>query len=144
MTSTLEALEKRIMVLEDKEEIRQLHREYIYFLANRQWDDLLDCFAEDASYDISDHGPRYGKKAIEDEVKGEFEYLVKPTHGHFSTQPVISVEGDRAHAYWILFMFIPEQDVIWRQGRHVVEYERVDGKWKISSMVFRRWPEQPE
>jgi hypothetical protein len=141
---TLEKLEKRIRVLEDMEEIRQLHREYIYFLANRQWNELVDCFTENALYDISYHGPRTGKKEMEYMVKNEFEELVKPTHGHFSTQPVISVEGDRANGYWILYIFIPERDVSWGQGRHDCEYVREDGKWKISSMIFRRWPEQTE
>ena len=141
---TLEELEKRIRVLEDMEEIRKLHREYVYFLANRQWNDLVDCFREDALYDISDHGLRKGKKEIEDIVKNEFDKLIKPTHGHFSTQPVISVDGDKANGHWILYLFFPEPEVSWVQGRYDCEYVKVDGKWKFSSMKFRRWPAQPE
>ena len=45
----LEELEKRLRVLEDIEAIKQLHRKYVFCLSSRAWDDLLDCFADDAT-----------------------------------------------------------------------------------------------
>jgi hypothetical protein len=141
---TLEELEKRIGTLKDIEEIEKLHRTYVYCLSSRQWDDLLDCFAEDATADIGQHGLRKGKKEIKELVYGVFDKLEK-TPGHLADQPIISVDGDRAKGYWILYLFPHRQPMIWIQGRHDCEYIKVDGKWKFSLVKFRRpWPEQPE
>ena len=142
---TLEDLEKRITVLEDIEEIKQLHRKYTYALGSQQWDDMLDCFTEDALVDIWTHGLRKGKKEIEELFKKRFATFIQPTHGHSVFQPVISVEGDRATGYWLLYLHFAEPSVSWIQGRHDCEYVRVNGKWKISWLKFTRpWPEVPE
>jgi len=142
---TLEELEKRVQVLEDIEEIKNLHREYVFGLASQQWDDMLDCFAEDAIADIFRWGLRKGKAEIEDLFKNTFNGRILPTHGHFAAQPVISVEGDRAKGRWILYLFFAEPSVTWVQGRHDCEYIKVDGKWKFSYLKFTRpWPEVPE
>jgi len=142
---TLEELEKRIRVLEDIEEIKQLHRKYTYALGSQQWDDMLDCFTEDATADIWRWGLRKGKAEIADLFKNVFNGRIQPTHGHLVSQPVISVDGDRAKGYWLLYLHFAEPSVSWIQGRHDCEYVRVDGKWKISSLKFTRpWPVVPE
>jgi hypothetical protein len=142
--ATLEELQKRLRVLEDIEEIKKLHRTYVYCLSSRQWDDLLDCFAEDAIADIGQHGLRRGKKEITELVYGDFDKLEK-TPGHLVGQPVISVDGDRAKGYWILYLFPYRQPVTWIQGKYDCEYVKVDGKWKFSLVKFRRpWPPVPE
>jgi len=138
---TLEEMEKRIRVLEDIEAIKKLHREYVYALASQQWDDMLDCFADDGIADIWQWGPRKGRKEIEDLFKNTFNGRILPTHGHFVTQPIISVDGETAEGYWILYLFLPEPEVKWIQGRHDCTYVKVDGKWKFSYLKFTRpWP----
>ena len=42
----LEELEKRVMILQDIESIKDIHREYVFYLASRERD-LLDYYAED-------------------------------------------------------------------------------------------------
>ena len=141
---TLEELEKRIRVLEDIEEIEKLHRKYVFCLSSREWDDLLDCFAEDATADIWKHGLRRGKKEITELVYTVFDQLEK-TPGHLACQPVISVEGDRANGYWILYLFPHREPMTWMQGRHDCTYVKINGEWKFSSVTFTRpWPEVPE
>jgi hypothetical protein len=141
---TLEEMEKRLRVLEDIEAIKQLHRKYVYALASQQWDDMLDCFAEDATTDIWTHGLRRGKKEI-GELFNSFDGRILPTHGHLVTQPVISVDGDTAEGYWILYLFLPEPEMTWVQGRHDCKYVRVDGRWKYSELKYARpWPPVPE
>jgi hypothetical protein len=139
----LEELEKRIGVLEDIEAIKKLHRKYVFCLSCRAWDDLLDCFAEDATADIWKHGLRRGKKEITELVYNVFDKLEK-TPGHLVGQPVISVEGDRARGYWILYLFphVPQgEPMTWMQGRHDCEYVKIDGEWKFSAVKFTRpWP----
>jgi hypothetical protein len=60
-------MEKRLKALEDLEEIRNLHNEYIFFLNNRQWDDMADSFTSDAFADI--HGQCKGREEIAKRLK---------------------------------------------------------------------------
>lgn len=137
---TLEQLEKRLRVLEDIEAIKVLHRNYVYALASQQWDDMLDCFAENSAANIWTHGLRQGKKEI-GELFNSFEGKILPTHGHLVAQPVITIDGDTAEGYWILYLFLPAPEAMWVQGRYDCKYIRVDGKWKFSYLKYTRpWP----
>jgi len=141
---SLEELEKRIGVLEDIEAIKRLHRNYVFYLSSRAWDELLDCFAEDATAEIWKHGLRRGKEEIKGLVYDVFDKLEK-TPGHLVSQPVITVNGNRASGYWILYLFPFTEPMTWWQGKHDCEYVKIDGKWKFSSVKFTRpWPEVPE
>jgi hypothetical protein len=123
------------------EEIKKLQRDYIYYYANRQWDELLDCFAEDATVDIAYHGLRKGKKAIAELVNNIFDKLVKPTQGHFLDQPMISVEGDTAKGVWILYIFFAEPKESCTQCLFECDYVKIDGKWKFIFMeLISPWP----
>jgi hypothetical protein len=139
---TLEELGKRVKVLEDIEEIKKLHINYVYLLCNLQWENMLDCFAEDATLDLLDHGVCKGKKEISRIFHEVLAKMIKRTDGHFVGQPVISVKGDKAKGYWILYLFFAEPEMKWVQGRQDCEYVRVKGKWKFSSVRFTSpWPE---
>lgn len=61
---TLEELEKRVKVLEDIEAIKQLHINYVYLLCNLQWEDMLECFAEDATLELLDQGSVRARKRL--------------------------------------------------------------------------------
>ena len=54
--TNIEDLERRLERLENLEAIRELHRKYIYFVNNQQWDDVIHCFTPDATVDIARHG----------------------------------------------------------------------------------------
>ena len=45
----IEELEKRLLVLEEIEEIKKLHRQYMWWINNNQWDEIINCFTEDAT-----------------------------------------------------------------------------------------------
>jgi hypothetical protein len=148
---TLEELEKRVKALEglgeklkrleDTEAIKQLHLNYVYFLCNLQWDDMLECFAENATLELPEQPALKGKKAIGDVFRNVLDKMIKPTDGHFAGQPVITVDGDRAKGHWILYLFFAEPEVKWAQGRQDCEYVRINGKWKFSSVKFTLpWP----
>jgi len=129
---TLEELEKRVKVLEDIEAIKQLHINYVYLLCNLQWDDMVQCFAEDATMELL-------------EISGVFHNVlaerIKRNDGHLVGQPIITVTGDRAKGHWILYLFFAEPEVRWLQGRQDCEYVRVNGEWKFSSVKFiAPWP----
>ena len=61
---TLEELKKRVTELEDLEEIKELHRQYVFWLNSQQWEEMIDCFAENAIADIGETGLRKGKEEI--------------------------------------------------------------------------------
>ena len=141
----LEELEKRIRVLEDIEEIKTMHREYVFWLINHQWEDMVECFTDDATAVIATNPPCKGKKEIAKLFTGIFAKVIPWDEGHVIAQPVISVEGDRAKGHWILFVFYPEPEGGWLQTRYDCEYARVDGKWKFSSLIFKApWPVPPK
>jgi hypothetical protein len=138
---TLEELEKRVKVLEDIEAIKKLHINYVYLLCNLQWEDMLDCFAEDATMELLDQGVRKGKKEISGVFHNVLAKMIKRNDGHFVGQPIITVKGDKAKGHWILYLFFAEPEVRWLQGRQDCEYVRVKGEWKFSSVKFTApWP----
>jgi ketosteroid isomerase-like protein len=135
----LEALEKQVQVLTDIEEIKKLHTNYTYWLCNKQFDEMLDCFVEDAVADIV--GKIFqGKAAI-----SAFFYNVlaknNPKDGHITAQPVITINGTKAHAVWLLFMTYSEPTMRYAQGRQEADYVKVKGQWKMQTMKFiMPWP----
>ena len=61
---TLEELEKRVRALEDAEEIKTLHREYLFYISNLEIDKALDCFAENITTEVAQYGIRKGKEEV--------------------------------------------------------------------------------
>jgi len=139
---SIEDLEKRIRVLEDAEQIKTMHREYLFFISNLEMDKALDCFSENIVADIADYGIKKGKK----DVSKFFHEVIrdnvfKSQDGHFTGQPVVSVEGDKATAHWMFYRFIPEGPRRFVQGRYDCEYIRENGNWKFSLIKMKRpWP----
>ena len=142
---TLEELEKRVMALEDVEAIKDMHRDYVYALISQQWDDMVEYFAEDATAAIAENAPRKGKTEISKLLKDVIAKQVGWDWGHFVTQPVVAVDGDRAKGHWILYLFFPAPEVRWLQARYDCEYVKLDSKWKFSDLKFKApWPEPPK
>lgn len=148
---TLEELEKKLRILEDIEAIKNLHHEYIFQLNNRQWDEIIDGFVEDATTNIGHHGLRKGKAEITKLFKEVISKINvgKVRDAHFAVQPVISVEGDKAKGHWLMYIMIADPTTgnasRFTQGRHDCEYVKVDGKWKFKSVKYTRpWPIEPE
>lgn len=136
-----EELEKRVKVLEDIEAIKKFHINYVYLLCNLQWDDMVDCFAENATMELLDQGVVKGKKEIGGVFRNVLAERVKRNDGHFVGQPIINVEGDKAKGQWILYLFFAEPEVRLLQGRQDCEYIRVKGEWKFSKVKFTApWP----
>ena len=148
---TLEELEKKFEIFSGIEEIKKLHREYMFWVNNRQWDDVINCFTEDASVLLPRHGLFKGKAGLSELYKERVEKsnLGQGRDAHCVLQPVINVNGDHATGHWLMYIFIsdPTTGNLSRliRGRHDVEYIKVDGKWKISSLRYTRpWPEDLE
>jgi ketosteroid isomerase-like protein len=141
---SLEDLEKRVKLLEDLEQIKILHREYLFYIQNLEIDKALDCFAENIVTDVAQYGIIKGKKAVSkffhEIIRNN---VLQSKDGHFTGQPVVSVEGDKAKGHWMFYRFLagPSQKQ-WIQGRYDCEYIKENGKWKFSLLKMKRpWPE---
>jgi ketosteroid isomerase-like protein len=145
----LEALEKRLRTLEDIEAIKQLHLRYVNDLTTTDWDDLLDCFTEDARVDLTNGSPR-GRAEMEKFFKNKISVTHIGQEGNFCVHPIITVDGDRATGSWLLYTHFskphkiqidpsPTADVDapdWMGGYYEMEYARVNGAWKISRLKW--------
>ena len=145
----LQEMEKRLQTLEDIEEIKKVHVRYVNCLTTIKWDELVDCFAEDAVVYLQKVAS--GKKAIAKYYKEEASQRHVGLEGPFCVHPIISVEGDKAKGSWLLYIKwshphkpLPKLDFLctedapdWFQGYHDMEYKKENGKWKISSLKWQ-------
>ena len=140
---TIDELERRVSILEDMEEIKELHREYLFWISGLEIEKALDCFAGNIEVEVANYGIRKGKE----EVGRFFRETIGPNvfsskDGHFTGQPVITLEGEKARGHWMFYRFVQDPSRRWIQGRYDCEYVREGGKWKFSVLKMRRpWPE---
>ena len=140
------ALEARIKVLEDIEEIKKLMWNYTYYLDYGEVDKVMDCFTDDARLEVRMRGTAEtgchvgvfeGKKAIETGV-----YRVAPhfkdrfVEAHQIENPVVTVEGEKAKGIFYLFSPHGRERAVWAHGRYDMEFVKVNGKWKIHLFSF--------
>lgn len=146
LEARIAALEAKITELDDIEAIRKLMWSYTYSLDYGNYDEVMDCFAEDAKMDIRIRGPveeglhvgKYeGKKAI---LEGVF--MATPqtkdrfTASHLIENPVVTVEGQVAKGTFYLLSPAGYERAMWAHGRYDMEFVKVGGKWKISYFGF--------
>ena len=151
---TIEEMEARLRKLEDIAEIKQLQIRYVNCLTTTDWDELVDCFAEDAYVDLSKG--YQGKEAVAGFYKGEITLTHIGQEGNYLVHPVILVEGDRATGSWLLYTMFSQPHTIqtgamaeprdapdWMQGFYEMEYTKENGRWKISRLKWRNRLESP-
>jgi hypothetical protein len=135
----LEAWIKKVQNLDDLEEIKKLHREYISYIDKLETDKVPDMFIDDATAEIQDSGVMRGKKAIEElYTQGYLSQRKTRTDGHLCGEPIISIDGDKARGRWTVYIFFSEPSVQWTKGENECEYVKVNGKWKFSKLKFVR------
>ncbi len=139
LMAELEELQKRISILEDVEAIKKLKSRYWRCLDRKLWDELADCFVEDAKFDIA--------PAIKLQGRKEFvEFLVKmlgsARTAHQGHNAEIEITSDTtARGTWALYddiRFIQPNSRVRGYGFYEEEYVKDDGSWKIGSMKLGR------
>lgn len=137
---SLEELEKRVKAIEDLEEIKKLHQNYINLMDNLQYEKVLDLFTEDATAEIRNSGVKRGRKELAEiyldvlaKKRGTSRY-----EGHMAIEPDITVSGDTAKGTWLIYMLFSKPTIQWVQGKNECEYRKENGKWKISKLKFTR------
>ncbi|GMK47463.1 bile-acid 7-alpha-dehydratase [Paenibacillus glycanilyticus] len=140
-------LEKRYKRLEDLEEIKKLKARYFRFVDEKKWPEFADLFTEDA--DIFPDGYRFkNSQEMASVIDSMVEAVPSVHHGHM---PEIEfIDDDNAQGIWAmedLFTFpankegVPEGHNGYGQYRET--YRRVNGVWKISSLVLTRFRMDP-
>ena len=139
----IEKLEKKVRELEDLEEIKMMHREYLFYISNLEFDKALDCFTDDIVSDVANYGVIQGKEAVTKFFKEViYKNVATSRDAHFTGQAVIELDGDKAKGHWMFYRFLGRPAAqVWVQGRYDCEYARVDGQWKFSLLKMKRpWP----
>ena len=112
LSGELTALRGRVQLLEDREEIHRLTREYMQAMHDARWDDAIGCFADDACYDHGILGELRGKKDIE-QFYLEFMPGFEQAGGwafDMLTNPTVEIEGDDAYGRWFLLTLLIDPD----------------------------------
>ncbi len=149
----LEAMETRLGVLEDKEEIGRLQRMYGYYIDNRMWREMADLFADEgASIEIGRRGRYFGKERIHaflQDVLGMGRWGLERGEiiNHMQHQLVITVDPDRRRARARARAIVqaspppggggpdwPADRMMWAEGVYENGYVREGGVWKIQSL----------
>ena len=137
---SLADLEKRVQALEDLEEIKRLHQNYINLMDNLQYEKVLDLFTEDAAVEIRNSGLKKGREEMSEvylgilaKSRGSIRY-----DGHLAIEPDIQVTGDSARGTWLIYMLFSKPSIQWVQGKNECEYRKENGKWKLRKLKFTR------
>ena len=146
MERRLRELEAKTRVMEDIEAIKQLQYRYKNAFMQARWDEVLDCFDENATIDIKPDGTNVGKGMAE--VKRQFGNMAKAHLGAETDlvyHPIISVSGDTAKGTWMVTdtMHIIDQPMQSIYGIYTAEYVKVNGKWKFSFLQHRHRKIEP-
>jgi len=134
--------------LQEIEAIKRLKYKYLRCLDQKRWDELAECFTEDASSAYS--GGRYafqGRDAIMGFLKkamGAPSFL----SSHRVHHPEIElIDPTRATGVWALEDTVIEtnaQITIRGAAFYTDEYVKVDGRWKIRATGYERTYEEVE
>ncbi len=130
----LRDLDARIRVLEEIEAIKRLKYKYFRCMDKGLWDEMGECFAEDAVADYERHGLIQGRAAI----ARFFKEYVAPAYSmcvHQGHNPEIDLRSDStATGTWELdnFMVTSETNIgLWIAAFYEDEYAKEGGEWKI-------------
>ena len=136
----LKSIEERLQAAADIEAIKQLMYRYKNAFMQAKWDEVVGCFAEDATIDIKPDGTAVGKGIAE--VKRQFGNMAKVHVGaetDFTYHPIISVSGNKGKGSWMVTdtQHIIDQPPMSIYGIYTAGYIKVNGEWKISFLRHR-------
>jgi len=130
----LRDLKARVRVLEDTEAIKRLKYKYFRCIDKGLWDEIGDCFAEDAVADYIPGLPLQGRAAIATFFKENIApaYAMRVHQGH---NPEIELTSETtATGHWELdnFMVTAKTNTgIWIGAFYEDQYVKEMGEWRI-------------
>lgn len=138
--STME-LEERIQRLEDIEAIRSLQAKYQRCLDTRDFDGLAECFADDAVSSYGNDTMSYqGKENILNFLMGVMTLSMPSAHLIHGGE-IDWISPEFAKGKWYLEdHLLHKKYLVKLNGTAIyhVEYKKIEGVWKISSIGYER------
>lgn len=139
--ANLKELEERIKRLEDVEAIKRLKYKYLRAVDAKQWDELAECFTEDATTAYGD-----GKYSFQgrDAIMKFLRESLGPTmiSMHQCHHPEIEFTSDTtAKGTWALqdYLIITQSNMCLRGASfYYDEYVKINGQWKIKHTGYKR------
>ena len=137
---SLEELERRVRALEDVEAIKRLKALYcLYCDENYDADGIASLFVADGVWDGGESRGRHeGREAIRrffaEKARNTYSFAV-----HDVLNPLIMVDGDKAHGSWYLLMaatLTEGNQAIWSAGRYEEDYVRAGSEWKFQNLTI--------
>ncbi len=131
-------IEERLAELEAIDEIHRLKAAYCTHCDDGYAPDALaDLFTRDG---VIDAGP-FGRHAGRDAIRRYFEAISKTIvfAAHLVTNPVISIEGERATGRWRLLVTATmlrdgKKEAVWILGDYRDDYAREEGRWRFANV----------
>jgi hypothetical protein len=130
------ALRGQVTDLQAREDIRQITSNYMQAMHDARWQDAVECFSDNASYD---HGI-LGELRNKDEIR-QFYTEFMPSYEEAGgwafdilADPVIEVHGDKAEGRWFLLTLLIDPDTqkpAWSIATLDYEYIRERDQWKF-------------
>jgi bile-acid 7alpha-dehydratase len=142
MEARMKALEQRLAVTEDIEAIKRLKHKYFRCLDLKLWDELAECFIEDATTSYTDG--KYSLSGVEAIIAFLRKSLGAATvlSMHQGHQPEIDLtSGTAARGIWTseAGLIITDRNVSTREVNfYQDEYVKIGGQWKIKHTGYRR------
>ena len=151
LEARITALEARVTVAEDIEEIQKLMATYAALIDSMQkLDEVMALYTEDAKLVVTTRGETgefesfLGKYEGKEAIRGIYSNVSPANYSymaHLLTNPFITVDGDQAKGRWLLLALVTAVTTgspvgWWEQGVYALEFVKVDGKWRISAMKF--------
>jgi bile-acid 7alpha-dehydratase len=141
LEARLKKLERAQAIRDDVEAIKRLKYRYFRCLDSKLWDELAQCFTEDATTSYS--GGKYafqGRNAIMNFLsEGLGPTMISMHHGH---HPEIEITGKTmAKGIWALhdYVIVTQSNVSLRGASfYHDEYVKVRGQWKIQHTGYDR------
>jgi len=142
--SELGQLEARLRRLEEIEAIKRLKYRYLRCLDSKLWDELAECFAEDAITAYA--GGTYAFQGRDAIMKFLRESLATSPSMHLGHHPEIELTSDTtATGTWQLCDHLIRKDAtrfMTGMAFYHDEYVKIDGEWKIKSTGYDRMFEE--
>ncbi len=134
--------------LQELEAIKRLKHKYVRCVDQKLWDELKECFTQDATCAFNDG--KYVFSGRDEIVKFLVQAMGRPTivSSHQVHQPEIDITGDTtAMGIWALADTVIDREEKWvlhGAAFYADEYEKVDGQWRIKRTGYKRTFEEVE
>lgn len=144
LRSQLAKLQAETQRVQDAHEIKRLQRSFGYYFEEGLIDEIVELFAEDATFEYARDGLYRGKARIRDYLLalngGQQGLREGQLNESLQLMPVITLADDglSAKARWRTIMLLGQHggDALWGEGPYENDYVKEDGVWKLSKLQW--------